>query len=52
MNCGGLALDFSEKNISNWSSGECGGAILTKNVAAFDPGLKRLPEAKPESFFN
>ena len=50
LNSGGLAQEFSEeKNFSklprNYSC-----AILVKNVVAFCPCLKSLPEAKVKSF--
>ena len=44
--CGSLALEVSqEKNISMWLR-DCSCDILAKNVAAFCPCLKSLPEAK------
>ena len=48
MNCADLAQEVPvEKNFSMWSR-DCG--ILVKNVAAFCPRLKSLPEAKVKRF--
>jgi hypothetical protein len=46
LNCEDLAQEISlEKNFSMWPRG-CFCGILVKNVAAFCPCLKSLPEAK------
>ena len=46
LNCADLAQEVSvEKNFSMWPR-DCFCGILVKNVAAFCPCLKSLPEAK------
>ena len=50
LNCVSLALEVSEeKNFSMWPR-DCSCDILVKNVTAFCPCLKSLPEAKVKRF--
>lgn len=50
LNCGFLAHEVSEKkNFSMWPI-DCSCDILAKNVPAFCPFLKFLPEAKIKHF--
>jgi hypothetical protein len=49
LNCGGLAQEDSEKNFSMWPR-DCSCEILTKNMAAFCPFQKSLPESNVISF--
>ena len=50
LNCGGLAQDFSEEKTFSMLSRDPPCDILVKNVAAFCPCLKSLPEAKVKRF--
>jgi hypothetical protein len=49
LNCADQAQEVSEKNFSTWPKA-CFCGILAKNVAAFCPCLKSLPEAKMKRF--
>jgi hypothetical protein len=50
LNCADLAHEVpKEKNFSMWPR-DCFCSILVKNVAAFCPCLKSLPEAKVKRF--
>ena len=46
LNCGRLALEVSDEKYFNMWPRDCSCDILVKNVAAFCPCLKSLPEAK------
>jgi hypothetical protein len=46
LNCGTLSLEVSEENNFNTWPKDCYCDILVKNVAAFCPCLKSLPEVK------
>ena len=49
MNCGSHTQEFSkEKNMTMWPR-DCSCDILVKNVPAFCPFLKSLPETKMKS---
>ena len=49
LNCGGLAPALSEKNINLWPR-NCSWDTLVKNVSAFCPCQKSLPEVKVKRF--
>ena len=49
MNCGGLAQEVSEEKNIIMLPRDCSYDILVKNVSAFCPLLKSLPEAKMKS---
>jgi hypothetical protein len=48
--CGGLAQEVSEEKNSSKRTKEHSCNILAKNMAAFFPCLKNMPEAKLKSF--
>ena len=49
LNCGRLAQEVSEKSVSMWPR-DCAYDILEKNMTAFHPCPRFLPEANLKSF--